>query len=50
MIPGLIRTFWYKGSAEIKEKMHVRKKGYISRKDSSLKLKNLIFQKDIDMV
>ena len=32
MILWSIRTFWYKGSAEIKEQMHVRKKAYMSQK------------------
>ena len=32
MIPGTIRTFWYKGSAEVKDKWQVREKAYISQK------------------
>ena len=32
MILWSIRTFWYKGSAEDKEKRHVREKAYISQK------------------
>ena len=30
MILWSIRTFWYKGSAKNKKKIHVRKKAYIS--------------------
>ena len=32
MIPGSIRTFWYKGFASYKANLQVRKKGYISQK------------------
>ena len=32
MILWSIHTFWYKGSAEIKKKKHVREKRYISQK------------------
>ena len=32
MILWSIRTFWYKGSAENKEKKDVRKKRYLSQK------------------
>ena len=39
-----IRTFWYKGSAEIKKKIHVREKRYISQKQLP-QTQSMIFQK-----
>ena len=45
MILWSIRTFWYKGSAENKERMHVRQKAYISKKKQP-KTKSMIFQKN----
>ena len=44
MILWSIRTFWYKGSAENKEKIHVRIKGYMSQKQQP-KTKSVFFQK-----
>ena len=41
MILWSIRTFWYKGSAENKKKIHVYKKAYISRKQQP-KTKSMI--------
>ena len=39
-----IRTFWYKGSAENKKKIHVREKRYISQKQQP-KTQSVIFKK-----
>ena len=44
-----IRTFWYKGSAEIKENKHVRKKAYIWQKQQP-EIKSVSFQKSLAMV
>ena len=44
MILWSIRTFWYKGSAENKEKRHVREKRYISQKQQP-KTQSMIFHK-----
>ena len=44
-----IRTFWYKGSAENKEKTHVREKACISQKQQP-KTQSMIFQKSLDMM
>ena len=45
MILWSIRTFWYKGSAENKTKIHVREKRYISQKQQP-KTQIMIFQKN----
>ena len=44
MILWSIHTFWYKGSAENKEKRNVREKRYISQKQQP-KIKSNLFQK-----
>ena len=44
MILCSIHTFWYKGSVEIKEQLHVREKMYISQKQQP-KTQIMIFQK-----
>ena len=49
MILWSIRTFWYKGSAENKKKIHVREKRYISQKQQP-KTQSMIFHKSSDLV
>ena len=49
MILWSIHTFWYKGSAENKNKNKVREKAYISQKQQ-LEPQSVIFQKSLAMV